>query len=343
MPEQASRKRGRSAREPPLGGDALELAPRLSTFDRGLIRALQEDGRRSYRQIGRELNVAERTVRMRVNELRAAGVIEITTVADPRLMGYSLIALVGVCVHSGDGLAATARLLSQISGAFYVVVVTGRYNILVELSCVDTDQLLAVIDDEILAVPGVTSVEVLPYLRLHYQNPAFEAATRKSRNHGPADHPEVKFEGIDREIISRLHDDGRTPFQTMARDLGVSESQIRARVRRLTSSQAVRVMALTIPRGVGFETVALAGLNVTPGVPIEAVANRLSALPSIIYVAICSGRFDILAEVVCTDRQALLDLLDHDVRTVEGVSGAESWIYLDLLYRSVQPAQSTQS
>lgn len=319
--------------------DGLELAPRLSEFDRALIRSLQEDGRRSYARIGAELGVPERTVRTRVHELRSEGVIEITTVADPALMGYDIIALVGVRVDPGGGVSEVARKLANVTGAFYVVVVTGRYNVLVELSCVDKDRLLAVIDHEISKVAGVTSVEVLPYLRLHYQNPAFEAAARKGRARSPAARAQIEFEEVDREIIARLHDDGRTPFQSMARDLGISESQVRARVRRLVSSEAVRIMALTVPQGVGFETVALIGIRTAAGVAIEGVADALSRLGSIIYVAICAGRFDVLAEAVCTDREALLALLDREIRTVEGVELTEVWLYLELHYRSVQPAR----
>ncbi|HWF73918.1 MAG TPA: Lrp/AsnC family transcriptional regulator [Solirubrobacteraceae bacterium] len=321
--------------------DGLELAPRLSEFDRSLIRLLQEDGRRSYARLATELGVAEKTVRRRVLELRASEIIEITTVADPELMGYRTIAIVGVCVTPDQHVSEVAKLLAGVTGAFYVVVVTGRYNILVEISCVDTDHLLTIIDAEIAAVPGVSSYEILPYLRLDYQNPSFEAATRKARGSDSLRRGPVSFDDTDRQIIALLHDDGRIPYQTMAREIGVSESQVRARVKRMVDSGAVRIMALTIPRGVGFETVALIGINVTGGVQAEPTATELAQLPSVIYVAICAGRFDLLAEVVCTNPQDLLQLLDTQIRSLPGVAHTEPWIYLKLHYRSVQPATAT--
>lgn len=317
--------------------DGLEIAPGLSPFDRELIRLLQEDGRRSFARLGAELGVTEKIVRRRVRELRAGGFIEITTVADPALMGYGLIAILGITVDPRARIGRVAAQLSQVTGAFYCMSVTGRYNVFVEMSCLDLDHLLATIDDEIAAVPGVTGIEIFPYLRLQYQNPSFEAATRKSPASQTAPGERLRFDDVDRAIIQRLHADGRTPYQTMARELGISESQVRSRVKRLTSSGAVRIMALTIPRGVGFETTALLGVEVASGASIEEVAVALSEMPSVIYVAISAGRFDIIAEAVCVDREHLLQVVDGEIRTLEGVRRVESWIYLELHYRSVSP------
>ncbi|HWC86694.1 MAG TPA: Lrp/AsnC family transcriptional regulator [Solirubrobacteraceae bacterium] len=320
--------------------DGLELAPRLSEFDRSLIRLLQEDGRRPYARLAVELGVAEKTVRRRVLELRESEVIDITTVADPKVMGYGVIAMVGVRVAPEQRVSEVAQRLAGVTGSFYVAVVTGRYNVLVEISCVDTDDLLSVVDAELANVPGVSGFEIIPYLRLAYQNPAFEAAARKAPGSDSVRRAPVSFDDTDRQIIALLHGDGRIPYQTMAREIGVSESQVRARVRRMVDSGAVRIMALTIPRGVGFTTVALIGINVTAELQVQPTAGQLAELPSVVYVVICAGRFDLLAEVVCTSHEDLLGLLDAQIRTLPGVARTEPWIYLKLHYRSVQPAGS---
>lgn len=322
--------------------DGLESAPGLSEFDRELIRLLQDDGRRSYARLGAALGVTEKVVRRRVRELRDGGIIEITTVADPGLMGYGVLALLGVTIDPRARLSRIAAHLSSVTGAFYVMAVTGRYNVLVEMSCLDLDHLLVTIDEEISTVPGVTGIEIFPYLRLQYQNPAFEAATRKGTNGRLPDSRRLTFDDIDRAVIRRLQADGRTPYQTMARELGISESQVRSRVKRLTTSGAVRIMALTVPRGIGFETSAMVGIELTSDTRIEDVAVALSQMPSVIYVAISAGRFEILAEVVCVDHEHLLSVMDGEIRTLPGVRHTEPWIYLELHYRSVQPAPARE-
>jgi len=78
-------------------------------------------------------------------------------------------------------------------------------------------------------------------------------------------------------------------------------------------------------------------IAVSPGFGIGALADRLATLPSITYLVICVGRFDILAEVVCRDHTDLLDLIDREVRPLEGISRLEAMLCLDLYYRRVSP------
>jgi DNA-binding Lrp family transcriptional regulator len=316
------------------GDDELEAAPGLTDADRAIIRALQEDGRRSFARIATDIGSSERSVRNRVKELCEHGVIRITAIADPELLGYGLIALLGIRTDPARSLSRIAAELAEMPGAFYVMAVSGRYNVLVEISCADLDELLSILDNELAALPGIVDVEVHPYLRLHYQDPAFDAVERDGHGQEGA---RVGFDDVDRAIITRLSDDGRTPFQHIARELTVSESQVRQRVKRMTSSGSLRVMALTIPRGLGFKVVALIGITIASNADVQAVADDLAGLPSVIYVAICAGRFDLFAEVVCTDQDALLRLLRQKVRATSGVERAEPWIYLQLHYRRVKP------
>ncbi len=318
--------------------ERLAIAPRLSELDRALIRLLQEDGRMSYARMAAALGLTEKVVRTRVHQLRADGQLVITTVGDPELMGYSMIAMVAVVADPAARISKIAEKLADVTGAFYVMHVTGRYNVLVEMSCRDAEQLSATVDEEISPIAGVQSVEVFPYARIQYQNPSFEAARQKALHSNNAHRQRLEFTDIDREIIQRLHDDGRVPFLEIARALAISESQVRQRARRMIDAGVVRVMALTVPRAIGFETVALIGISADPGAAVETVAAALARLPAVIYVAICFGRFDIFAEVVCTDREDLLNVMEKEIRPVAGVMRAEAWIYLRLYYQSVRPA-----
>ena len=54
------------------------------------------------------------------------------------------------------------------------------------------------------------------------------------------------------------------------------------------------------------------------------------------YVVVTAGSFDILAEVVCEDDDHLLDLLNHEIRTIPGVRSTESFVYLKLSKQTYQ-------
>ncbi|MDX6722261.1 MAG: hypothetical protein QOD73_665 [Solirubrobacteraceae bacterium] len=319
--------------------DVLELAPSLSAFDRALIRLLQVDGRLSFARLAEELGESKKLVRRRVQELQAEGVIKVTTIADPELLGYGLTALVAIRVGGGAKPTELAARIAETPFAFYVMVTSGPYNVLVEVTCRDTDHLLEIVERDICGQPGVDGFELFPYVRLDYQNPSFEESRRKSAalNGSPARRPD--FDATDRAIISMLSDDGRTPYSTIGTALEVSESQVRQRVNRMVEAGSLRIMALTNPRGVGFATTALIGIETSPGTSIEELAATLAKLPRIIYVAVGTGRYGVFAEVVCADRLELLQVLDREIRQIAGVATADPWIYLQLHYRNVSPAR----
>lgn len=319
--------------------DVLELAPSLSVFDRALIRLLQADGRLSFARLADELGESKKLVRRRVQELQERGIIKITTIADPELLGYGLTALVGVVTAPGVKPSELAARIAETPFAFYVMVTSGRFNVLVEITCRDTDHLLEIVERDLLGTGGVATFQMLPYLRLHYQNPSFEDSRRKSLslNGGAPRRPD--FDATDRAIIGMLSEDGRTAYSTIGTSLHISESQVRQRVNRMVDAGSLRIMALTNPRGVGFATTALVGIELMPGARAEEVASALAKLPAVIYVAICAGRWSVLAEAVCADGPDLLRLLDGQIRQVPGVSCADPWIYLQLHYRNVSPAR----
>ena len=61
-----------------------------------------------------------------------------------------------------------------------------------------------------------------------------------------------------------------------------------------------------------------------------AIADKLRAMDDIEYVVITAGRYDLLIEVVVADDDQLLDL-GNRIRTVDGVTSTETFIYLRLV------------
>ena len=323
--------------------DELQLASGLNEFDRSLIRVLQRDGRRSYAQIARDLKTAEKTVRRRVRELREDGVIDITTITDPELLGYRSLALLGLKTDRSRPLAAIASELATVEAVDYVVLTTGRYDIFIELLCRDRGALLATIEDEIGTVAGISGVEIHPYLRLHYQHPYFAPAPQASRNGGEGVAPAAPpLDEIDKGVILELNRDGRTPFKEMARTLNVSEALIRLRYKRLTDNRVLRVMALTNPFGLGLDTMAWVAIRIQPATDVRKVADALASVPAVVYLAICAGRFNLFAEVISPSQSHLLSLLVDGIESVPGVAAAEPWLYLDLHYKRLRPSFNPQ-
>jgi Lrp/AsnC family transcriptional regulator for asnA, asnC and gidA len=137
----------------------------------------------------------------------------------------------------------------------------------------------------------------------------------------------ASLDELDGRLIAALQENGRETFRALATQLDVSEATIRNRYGRLVESGVVQVTAVTNPLGMGYDAMAMLGITVDG--PPEEVADILATWQEAIYVVIVAGRFDVLVELVSRDRRDLLDLITR-VRTLDGVSTTETFVYLDL-------------
>jgi Lrp/AsnC family transcriptional regulator for asnA, asnC and gidA len=323
------------------GSGMLSIATGLSELDRQLIELLQENGRASYAFLASQVGTTEKIVRSRVLALLSSGIIDITTVTDPRALGYRYVAMIGVKT-AGIAMSGVADQLEELEGVDYVVSTMGRYNILVEVFCRGLTDLQAVIEDGIQAIPGVVTVEAYLYLSLFYQESAFELARSKAERDGAAGGPSVDLDEVDVSVVNMLNANGRESFRTVASELSISETQVRRRVARMQEAGVLKIMAIINPMSLGFEAVALLGVAVSSPKSTQEVADELSKLTSVTYVAICAGRFDLWVELVCRSMEDFLQLMDLGIRAIPGVARVEPFVYLDLRYRPV-PATITSA
>ncbi|HWR86019.1 MAG TPA: Lrp/AsnC family transcriptional regulator [Rhodoglobus sp.] len=139
----------------------------LDEVSKRIIEQLQEDGRRSYAEIGKAVGLSEAAVRQRVQKLTDSGVMQVVAVTDPMQLGFYRQAMIGVRV-SGDT-TAVAEQLSALPAVDYVVLTAGSFDILAEVVCENDDDLIELLNKRIRAIDGVQSTETFVYLRLHKQ------------------------------------------------------------------------------------------------------------------------------------------------------------------------------
>ncbi len=132
---------------------------------------------------------------------------------------------------------------------------------------------------------------------------------------------------IDQRIIEALQQDGRRPFTKIAADLGISEASVRQRVSHLINTQVMQIVAVTNPVKLGFSMASMIGIRVSGERLLEA-AEEIAAFDEVIYLILCTGRFDLLAEVVCRDNDHFLSFLTEKLYKIPGVQLAETYTYL---------------
>ncbi|MBO0841763.1 MAG: Lrp/AsnC family transcriptional regulator [Nocardioides sp.] len=143
----------------------------LDTVNKLIIEQLQQDGRRSYAAIGKEVGLSEAAVRQRVQRLVDGGVMQVVAVTDPLELGFARQAMIGVRVTGP--IEPVAEEIGALPEVDYLVITAGTYDLLVEVVAESDEALLTLISTRIRAIAGVESTETFMYLHLHKQTYAW--------------------------------------------------------------------------------------------------------------------------------------------------------------------------
>jgi Lrp/AsnC family transcriptional regulator, regulator for asnA, asnC and gidA len=139
--------------------------PTLDDLDKAIIKCLQQDGRRPYAQIGRELQVPEATVRQRAERLVQRGVVQIVGVTDPLAMGFQEPALIGLKVDPAR-LDEISERIAELEEVTYLVVTAGRFDMVSEIVCADSEDLLRFLTERLAKIDGIRLTETMVELRI---------------------------------------------------------------------------------------------------------------------------------------------------------------------------------
>lgn len=137
----------------------------LDAIDEAILRELQVDGRRAYREIARTVGVSEGTVRARVRRLRDAGVLRVLAFVDPSRIGRSVLALVFARIDA-DRREAVASEVARWSEVTYVSSLLGRADVYLQVIAADNRALWDVVG-RLSALPGVRETETMIEMHVH--------------------------------------------------------------------------------------------------------------------------------------------------------------------------------
>ncbi|REK69783.1 Lrp/AsnC family transcriptional regulator [Aeromicrobium endophyticum] len=146
-------------------------AQSLDATAKRIIELLQDDGRLSYSAIAKDVGLSEAAVRHRVQKLIDTGVMQVVAVTDPLQMGFARQAMIGIKVNGN--IREVAAELSTMHQLDYIVITTGRFDILAEIVAESDDELLDIVSAQIGALDRVVSTETFVYLRLEKQTYAW--------------------------------------------------------------------------------------------------------------------------------------------------------------------------
>lgn len=142
-----------------------------------------------------------------------------------------------------------------------------------------------------------------------------------------------KLDKLDHVIIERLQEDGRATVRSIAKAIDASEVTVRRRLNRLIQSKVVQIMAIVDHEVFGYEVIAEVGLEVETG-KVKEVSRQLSRMDEVFFVAVCTGKSDIICWVVLPTKQDLLTFLTEKLARIAGIKRSETSTVLDLVKRA---------
>lgn len=135
------------------------------------------------------------------------------------------------------------------------------------------------------------------------------------------------MDSVDRQLISLLRDDARTPIATMAKQLGVARGTVQNRLAKLEAEGVIVGYTVRLRPQVeqhhirAFMTVAVEG-NRT-----ETVLRGLRGNPNVVALHTTNGRWDLVAELR-TDNLEEFDRVLRQIGLMEGIASTETSLLL---------------
>jgi DNA-binding Lrp family transcriptional regulator len=136
----------------------------LHDTDWPLVQALAEDGRAPYRQLAAHTHWHESTVRRRVEELTASGVLSFDVDLATDAVGIRAPAILWMSVVPAR-LAQVGQTLADRPEIPFVAATTGPTNLVAALLCHDDRSLYEYLTVEMAALEGLTHIETAPVMR----------------------------------------------------------------------------------------------------------------------------------------------------------------------------------
>ena len=127
---------------------------------------LQDDGRLPFKDIARALSVSEGTVRNRVQWMKEAGMLKIVALADPRAIKYKSDAMIGVKVSNRFSPQKIADRLSALDDVVYIVWVSGRFDLLVEVVCESEEDFRLFLEQQCFNNDDIDDFEVMTTIEM---------------------------------------------------------------------------------------------------------------------------------------------------------------------------------
>lgn len=139
----------------------------------------------------------------------------------------------------------------------------------------------------------------------------------------------MKFDKLDRQILSIISDNARLPFRDVAERCGVSRAAIHQHVQRMTEQGIITGSGYHInPKALSYTTCTYIGVRLERAALYKEVLPQIEAIPEVVECHYTTGPYSMLIKLYAIDNSHLMHILSDQIQTIKGVSSTETLISL---------------
>ncbi len=135
------------------------MEAKLDKIDMLIITSLSEDGRKSFRQISKEIGFSTPTVESHFSKLMSSGIIKnIIPIFDSERLEHGISAFVFVKSPNTAHTFALAKKFAELKEVGSIYLITGEYNLMFKLTGESPENIEEIIRKRIASIKGIESI-----------------------------------------------------------------------------------------------------------------------------------------------------------------------------------------
>ena len=141
---------------------------------------------------------------------------------------------------------------------------------------------------------------------------------------------QVEIDGIDKMILNAFMDDASIPVSQLAKELGISNTAVHQRIKKLETSGIISATKVILnPSVLGYSTMSFVGVFMDKPSSYKLVINALEKIPEVVEAHFTTGNYGIFLKILSRDNLHLMNVLNKKLQQIEGVTRTETIISLE--------------
>ncbi|MEM1133534.1 MAG: Lrp/AsnC family transcriptional regulator [Pseudomonadota bacterium] len=296
-------------------------------LDLKIIEALQDDPTSTNKAIAKSLGVSETAIAQRIRSMSEDNLMRVVAQRDIFSGPYNLMVSARVRVARGFE-KEVIRHFVEMDEVYTLSTSLSTPDLGLTILVEDRHSLEQLLRSRIGVIEGIEGIQTLIHLKIHKFLTDIGFLDLKMPPMPSSNNVNEK----DQAIMALLIENGRLSNREIARQLGISESNVRQRLKKMADAKIMRLSALTHPSAAGQSAIAALEITAKPS-RIDTVIRALAQRKEIGLLTSTSGLTPVFAMTAANSVQDLMDMVRNDYMAIDGVTDIQADLHGKALKR----------